>query len=444
MTTDRKLYQSVDILNTFIGEIAVEHDSELLKIKAYGDPEQIKKDKGKCYEPLFYSNDVHEYLFSTVKNAERYFKDYDDTEKHNDVWVHLSQTNKQGTVYSKSQSCRMLTKFGLYRAFISVPKKAGALVFKQFVWLVMDKLERDRTVEFMQVKEDLDAEHERVGALERVNFEQSHEIKNHADIEDIFENAELQGKNEQKMFHLMQKKFLKPISIYVVSTEFMTTKKANKRRNPKKGKKSKIPPVKKGKAGFELFGLSESDDDNSNDEKSDDTDGLEYDYHRCNKYNLEADPNAEYYFFIPIWPAKAINQSQTKRGIFKYAFDIHIENRDHYTYMLDLITNKDSATDVSGVLKTTYSSIREYSQCAFINLMLREIRKHTNDEKTTKQSQELDILAQNVQGYQVLPDVKSLRFKYKTIDNENRLSKKKRITNGDSSGSDVEGYNDNR
>jgi hypothetical protein len=440
MTTTRHLYQSVDIINTFIGEIAVEHDPELLKIKAYGNPEQIKKDRGKCYEPVFYSNDVHNYLFNTVKNSERYFKEYDDTEK-SDVCVNLIQTNKQGTVYSKSQSCRMLTKFGLYRAFISAPKTNGAKIFKRFVWILLDKLERERTVDYNQVKEELDAEHARACSLERANFEQAYEIKKHSYVEDIFENAELQGENEQKMYHLMQKKFLKPICIYVIDSKYIQ-KKPKKTRKPKTKKSRAVSqtPIKKGQSGFELYGLSESDEDNSSDEKNDqsrnttrritDTDSgnLDYDYHRCNKYNLESDPNEEYYFFIPSWISKTINQNQVKRGVFKYAFDIHIENKEHYSYMIDLLNDPDSKTS-AGVFKTTYSNIIESSQSSFINIATREIRKHT-------------LVDNQVDSLCDLNMIESLQSLSKNICENTEKKPRKAWANDDSSGSDVDGYND--
>jgi hypothetical protein len=293
------------------------------------------------------------------------------------------------------------------------------LIFQKFMREVIRQLKETGHASLAEANANLSQqladEHERAGALERANFEQSHEIKKHADIEDIFENAELQGENEQKMYHLMQKKFLKPVSIYVVDTAYVQSKKSKKRPKSKNSRSIRKTPIKKGQPNFEHFGLSESDED-SPDDKSDD-DELDYDYHRCNKYNLEADPNEEYYFFIPPWMSKTINQAQVKRGVFKYAFDVHIENKEHYAYMVELCADYD--TKIAGVFKTTYSNIIESSQSSFINIATRALRKQAVIDKHT-------IAQQN--------DTKTPR----TPERKTR----KAPVNADSSGSDVDGYND--
>jgi hypothetical protein len=297
------------------------------------------------------------------------------------------------------------------------------LIFQKFMREVIRQLKETGHASLAEANANLSQqladEHERAGALERANFEQSHEIKKHADIEDIFENAELQGENEQKMYHLMQKKFLKPVSIYVVDTLYVQSKKSKKRPKSKNSRSNvsrtsiRKPPIKKGQPNFEHFGLSESDED-SPDDKSDD-DELDYDYHRCNKYNLEADPNEEYYFFIPPWMSKTINQAQVKRGVFKYAFDVHIENKEHYTYMVELCADYD--TKISGVFKTTYSNVIESAQSSFINIATRALRKQAVIDKHT---------------------LTELNTSPKPAEKKPR----KAPANTDSSGSDVDGYND--
>jgi hypothetical protein len=299
------------------------------------------------------------------------------------------------------------------------------LIFQKFMREVIRQLKETGHASLAEANANLSQqladEHERAGALERANFEQSHEIKKHADIEDIFENAELQGENEQKMYHLMQKKFLKPVSIYVVDTLYIQSKKSKKRPKSKNSQVIRKTPIKKGQSNFEHFGLSESEEENSADDKSDD-DELDYDYHRCNRYNLEADPNEEYYFFIPPWMSKTINQAQVKRGVFKYAFDVHIENKEHYSYMVELCADYDTKT--TGVFKTTYSNIIESSQSSFINIATRALRKQAVIDKHVPH--ELNTLVQQ-NG---------------TGNPSERKPRKARKAPADSSGSDVDGYNE--
>jgi hypothetical protein len=385
---------------------------------------------GTSEAPLFLAPSVYKFLQPRGTNKNTFFKKF---KEGKEKFTQKAQVLRNGQL--RIVSSGILTKLGLMRAMYMSDSKL-AEVFRDFIMEVLEELhinhaeawEASATAtqkKLNNIEKQLADEHERAGALERTNFEQSHEIKKHAEVEDIFENAELQGENEQKMYHLMQKKFLKPVCIYVVDTSYVQSKK--KRPKYKNSRSIHKTPIKKGQSNFEHFGLSESDEDNSADDKSDD-DELDYDYHRCNRYNLEANPNEEYYFFISPWVSKTINQAQVKRGVFKYAFDVHIENKEHYAYMVELLTDYDTKI-IAGVFKTTYSNIIESAQSSFINIATRALRKQVAIHEHVPH--EFNILAQR-NG----TDTGICR------DKPSEKKTRKALANADSSGSDVDGYND--
>ena len=436
-------YAEIDGSQTFVFKVIKEQfaniSDENIKvrcnsIRAYGT---IKN-------PLFSGIDVYLCLKNININATKQEIIISTTNIDRDLYKKLWNDEKveDCIVPGVSRHTNLINEWGVIHACYLF-KGDVPIIFQKFMREVIRQLKETGHASLADANSNLTKqladEHERAGALERANFEQSYEIKRHADIEDIFENAELQGENEQKMYHLMQKKFLKPISVYVVDPNYVQSKKLKKKSNPKtKNPRSHTAhPLKKGQSSFEQYGLSESDEENSFDEKEDisqsghytDTDDLDYDYLRCNKYNLEADPNEEYYFFVATWMSKTINQNQVKQGVFKYAFDIYIENKSHYAYMIELINTADAK--LTGIFKTTYSNIVEASQSSFINIATREMRKTVIVRQLTD-SCELDILAQRVRGITSNKPAKEPIKKTKT-----RIQ-----VSSDSSGSDVDGYND--
>jgi hypothetical protein len=409
-------YAEIDGSQTFVFKVIKEQfvniSDENIKarcssIRAYGTIEQ----------PLFSGIDIYLCLknakinipYAQIKTATSNIT----RDLYDKIWA--DEYVKDCIVPGISRHTNLINEWGVIHACYLF-KGEVPMIFQKFMREVIRQLKETGHASLTEANDNLTKqlsdEHERAGVLERANFEQSYEINKHAYIEDIFKNAELQGENEQKMYHLMKKKFFKPINIYVVDPKYIQSKK----KKPKKNNKSHSNPIKKGQSGFKHHGLSESDEEHSFDENSDkdySEDDLEYDYQRCNKYNLEDDPNEEYYFFIPSWVSKTINQTQVKRGVFKYAFDIHIENREHYAYMIELIT--DSKTKQPGLFKTTYSNIVESAQSSFINIAIREMRKQVTNIKP------------------------SIGFNTNIKTARNRIKTKLTITD-DSSGSDVDGY----
>jgi hypothetical protein len=398
-------YPRVDINDTFIGKIIKDYDDRFQDIQVYG----------KINDPYFHINDVYKYLFGlntidkSKDNINWFRKQFDSDEKNKKmVNVNARKGAKDQTKF-EVRECTLLNKAGMYRAayFTHNNLVSGAKAFQKFVLIVLNQLESTGSTTLAQATDDLKKEmdvlkakliqeHDRADELDRSKFMTECNLRDAVQGRDFQGRPEDVGDNERKMCMLLCKEYLKPIGVYVVDPAYVENVRSKKQGNRRKTIRNKTI-----REELKANGMSDDSDDSDDylTAKSDtislDLDYskdvaptkyggvLEYDLLSVNEYTLKSDENEDYYFYIAPNGSKMLSTARTNKKVYKHVFDIYINNKEHYTYMLELLNDEDYKTRISDVYVSSYSNIVEVSKQSYITLA---VRKEREAAKTTKKT----------------------------------------------------------
>jgi prophage antirepressor-like protein len=389
--------------NTFINKIADEYDDSFKQITIYGSNEY----------PLFILKDVRGILDIPRKTFEDNIKKF---EKNLEILEKCKVqliTKRKDTEYKQNrEDVDMLTKYGVYHAMF-ISDKPIAQMFRKFVYIILDKLEKEKVVRLEDAQNDLrkqlELEKKAYNKLNDRNLQIEGEIikmqpiiERHVEYVDIMQDREMfamTGNQDYKILQLMYEMHATKTPIYIVNPEYVIEKyisidQKKKNKNESTTKISKKKCLKEKKSDDKIFSSDEEDniininqlnstnkleniDPNYLQELYQKYNILEYDHdwRYCNIQELEDELDNNYYFALHTFKS----QSKKNPKHYRKIADIWIIDNKHYNLIIEQFNNYPySHSSVKKVFNIGWNNIKDIQKTTLVN-RLNDLKKKNKD-----------------------------------------------------------------
>ncbi len=378
-------YSPLESANTFINQIVDRYDVAFKQVVVYGTNEH----------PLFIMKDVRAVLNIPKQTFLEHIRTFEvGVEIFRGCKVQL-KSERNGNEYLQDRSdVDMLTKYGVYHAMF-ISNKPVARMFRRFVFIVLDKLEKDRVVYLddalkqtelayeLQKQENLE-QHAQILTLDRKTRE-CNELLNIVANEDDFLTT---GNPDNKILQLMYKLHATPTKLYIIDPKYileahMKQDKSLSRMKSQSRKKKparlcnfssdeedevkrdpRVPPTKLDNiSDRDLAKLYEKYDIVADDT----TDRWDWTYIN----DLKQDSTRECYFALQPFKSTAAKQPES----YHSTGTIPIVDKAHYDDMMRMLTNRTTAVPLKRVFATTWETIDSIHKDALVRRLGQMINK---------------------------------------------------------------------